>query len=132
MKTLKNGQNKQSNLIAIVKMLNIGFINKHIINLGIGGGWGYVVLVSYQSLVSIFFPLAPPPHLFFFVKYRQNRLLCVSFLELYNFIIYQHVNKRAKILPLATFHIAHLCEQFNQVCSINFYAIFLKHYFLST
>ena len=31
-------KNKQSNLIAIVKMLNIGFINKHIINLGIGGG----------------------------------------------------------------------------------------------
>ena len=30
--------NKQLNLIAIVKMLNIGFINKHIINLGIGGG----------------------------------------------------------------------------------------------
>ena len=29
---------KQSNLIAIVKMLNIGFINKHIINLGIGEG----------------------------------------------------------------------------------------------
>ena len=29
-------------------------------------------------------------------------------------MIYQHVNKRAKILPLATFHIAHLCKQFNQ------------------
>ena len=25
-------------------------------------------------------------------------------------MIYQHVNKRAKILPLATFHIAHLCS----------------------
>ena len=38
----------------------------------------------------------------------------MSFLELEDFIIYQHVNKRAKILPLATFHIAHLCKQFNQ------------------
>ena len=33
-------KNKKSNLIAIVKMVNIGFINKHIINLGIGGGGG--------------------------------------------------------------------------------------------
>ena len=31
-------KNKQLNLIAIVEMLNIGFINKHIINLGRGGG----------------------------------------------------------------------------------------------
>ena len=31
-------KNNHSNLIAIVKMLNIDFINKHIINLGIGGG----------------------------------------------------------------------------------------------
>ena len=30
-------KNKQSNLIAGVKMLNMGFINKHTINLGIGG-----------------------------------------------------------------------------------------------
>ena len=52
-------KNKQSDLIASVKRLNIGFINKHIINLGIGGG--YLVLVNYQSLVSKFFPLAPPP-----------------------------------------------------------------------
>ena len=31
-------KNKQSNLIASVKMLNIGFINKHIINLEKKGG----------------------------------------------------------------------------------------------
>ena len=37
-------------------------------------------------------------------------------------MIYQHVNKRAKILPLANFHIAHLCKQFSQVCTTNFYA----------
>ena len=71
----------QSNLIASVKMLNIGYISEHIIKLGIGGGGGYLVLVNYQSLVSIFFLLAPP-HLFFSMKYRRNRLLCVSFLEL--------------------------------------------------
>ena len=68
-------KNKQSNLIAIVKMLNIGFISEHIIYLGIGGG-GYLVLVNYKSPVSKFFPLAPPPHLFFSIKYRRNRLLC--------------------------------------------------------
>ena len=52
-------KNKQSNLIAIVKMLDIGFISEHIIYLGIGGG--YLVLVNYQSPVSKFFPLALPP-----------------------------------------------------------------------
>ena len=31
-------KNKQSNLIARVKMLNISFINKRILNLGIEGG----------------------------------------------------------------------------------------------
>ena len=54
-------KNKQSNLISSVKMLSIGFINKHTINLGIGGGAGFLVLVNYQSLVSKFFPLAPLP-----------------------------------------------------------------------
>ena len=72
-------KNKQSNLIAIIKMLNIGFINKHIINLGIGGG--YSVLLNYQSLASQFFSLVPS-QLFFSIKYRRNRLLRVSFLEL--------------------------------------------------
>ena len=75
-------KNKQSNLIAIVKMLNIGFINKYIINFEIGGG--YVVLANYQSLVSKFFSLAPP-HLYFSINYRRNSLLGVGFLELYDF-----------------------------------------------
>ena len=35
-------KNKQSNLIGSAKMLNIGFINKHIMNSEIGGvGEGY-------------------------------------------------------------------------------------------
>ena len=38
MKTLKMPKNKQWNLIASVKMPNIGFINKYIINSGIRGG----------------------------------------------------------------------------------------------
>ena len=58
-------KNKQLDLTASVKKLNLGFINKHIINLGIGGG-GYLVLVNYQSLVSKFFPLAPPPFIFLY------------------------------------------------------------------
>ena len=73
-------KSKQSNLIAIVKMLNIGFISEHIIYLGMGGG--YLVLFNYQSPVPKFFTLAPPPHLFFSIKYRRNKLLCVSFLQL--------------------------------------------------
>ena len=31
-------KNKQSNLIASIKMLNVDVINKYTINLGIGGG----------------------------------------------------------------------------------------------
>ena len=60
---------KQSNLIASVKMLNIGVINKDTINLGIGGG-GYLVLVKYQSFLSNFFSLAPS-QVFFFVNCRE-------------------------------------------------------------
>ena len=73
-------KNRQSNLIASVKTLNIGFIYKSIINSGIRRGEGYVVLVNHQSLLSNIFPLAPP-QLFFFIKYKQNRLLSVSFIE---------------------------------------------------
>ena len=50
-------KNKQSDFIAIVKMLSIDFIKKHIPNLGRGGG--YSVLVSYQSLASKIFSLVP-------------------------------------------------------------------------
>ena len=68
-------ENKQSHLIASVKMQNIDFINKHIINLGIGGG-GYLVLINNQLLVLKFFPLAPPllpSPIHFSVKCRRNR-----------------------------------------------------------
>ena len=74
-------KNKQSNLIASVKTPNIGFFYKYNINLGKGEEGGSSVLVNYQSLLSNIFPLAPPPQLFFFIKYRRNRLLRVSFIE---------------------------------------------------
>ena len=35
-------KNKKTNLITSVKMLNVGFINKHIINSEIGEGGGYI------------------------------------------------------------------------------------------
>ena len=38
----------------------------------------------------------------------------MTFIQLKDFMIYQHVSKRTKILPLATSHIAHLCNQFNR------------------
>ena len=52
-------KNKKSNLIASVKMPNIGFINKYVINSEIKDG-GYSVLINYQSFLSDHFPLASP------------------------------------------------------------------------
>ena len=72
---------------------------------------GYSVLVDYESFLSNFFSLAPPPQLFFSINCIRNKLVHVSFVELFDFIIYQHLNKRTKILPLATSQIAHLCNQ---------------------
>ena len=92
-------KNTQSNLIASVKMLNIGVINQYTINLEIGGG-GLFSIVNHQFF-SNFFSLAPP-QLFFSINCIRNRLLRVSFIELFDFIIYQHLNKRTKVLPLAT------------------------------
>ena len=43
-------KNKQSNLIASVKMLNIGFINKYIISSGIGGGLFIIRKLPITSL----------------------------------------------------------------------------------
>ena len=37
----------------------------------------------------------------------RNGLLRVSFIEVFDFIIHQHLNKRTNILPLATSQIAH-------------------------
>ena len=42
---------------------------------------------------------------------------------------YRHVNKRTKILPIVTFRIAHLCNQFNHVRPANFHATFWSIYF---
>ena len=126
MKTLKNGQKQTIKFDRQCKTTKHRFHQQLYHKLR---NRGYFALVDYQSLASKSFPLVPPP-LIFLYKDRRNRSLCASFLELYDFMIYQHVNKRAKILPLATFHIAHLCKQFNQVCITNFYATYQKHYFL--
>ena len=72
------------------------------------------MLVNYQPLLSNIFPLVPP-RLFFFLKYRRNTFLRMSFIEQQNFMIYLQVNKRTAMLSLATSHIAHLCNQLNHV-----------------
>ena len=73
-------KNKQSNLIARIKMLNIGFINKYIINSGIGGS---IFNISQLPITSLtYFNSPPPSKLFFSVKYRRNGELLVSFIEL--------------------------------------------------
>ena len=47
-------KNKQSDFIAIVKMLNIGFIEKNIPNLGIGGGAIQYYLITNQLPQNFF------------------------------------------------------------------------------
>ena len=91
---------------------------------------GYSVLVNYQSFLSNLFSLAPPK-LFFSINCIRNRLLRVSFIELFYFIIYQHLNKRTNILPLATSQIAHLCHQFNYVLHCQFLSHVLKALFFN-
>ena len=84
---------------------------------------GYSVLANYQSFLSNLFSLAPP-QLFFSINCIRNKLVRVSFIELFDFIIYPHLNKRTNILPLAASQIAHLCHQFNHACTANFSATF--------
>ena len=80
------------------------------------GGRDYSVLVNYQSPLSSFLRLAPLI-ISFSIKYRRNRLLLESFIELpvKDVRIYQLVNKRLEILAIATSHIAHLCNKYNHV-----------------
>ena len=111
-----------------------------------GGGLFGTTVVNYQSLLSNCFPLAPQI-ISFSIKYRRNRLLLQSFIELpvLYFTIYQLVNKRSEILAIAISHMAHICNLYNHVFallismprfnSINFYQngpkikiFFLKKY----
>ena len=69
---------KQSNLIASLKMLNLGVINKDIINLGIGGG-GYSELVNYQSFLSNFFSLINPLPSIFLCKLSTKWIIPSEF-----------------------------------------------------
>ena len=80
-KTLKMAENKQSILIACLKMLKIAFIEKYIRS-EMGEG-GYLVSDNYQSLLS--YPdrsISLPSKLSFSIKYRRNRFLLVTFIEL--------------------------------------------------
>ena len=62
----KMAKNKQSNVIANVKMLNIGFINEHIINLGIGAGRGLFSIAIFHIaryaniLIRFALPISTP------------------------------------------------------------------------
>ena len=54
---------KQSNLIASVKMLNVGVINKDTINLGIVGGGGlFSITLTTNHFSQISFHLPPPKY----------------------------------------------------------------------
>ena len=57
-------KNKQSNLIASVKMLNVDVIDKYTINYGIEGGEGAIqyYLLPIISFKSLF--ISPPPNYF--------------------------------------------------------------------
>ena len=117
MKTFKNGQKYA------IKFDRKGRNAKHRCHQQIyyklrNRGGGCSVLVNYQFLSNFF--LLVSTQLFFSINCIRNRLLRVSFIELFDFIIYQHLNKRTKVLPLATSQIVHLCNQFNNVCTANF------------
>ena len=120
MKTLKNDQKlaiKFDRKCKNAKRRCHQQIHYKLRNWGVGS---YSVLVNNQSLFSNLFSLAPPPRLFFSMNCIRNRFLRVSFIKLFDFIIYQHLNKRTNILPLVTSQTAHLCHQFNLVCTANF------------
>ena len=70
MKTLKNGQKQAIKFDRWCKNAKHRFHQQTYYKLRKRGGGSYLVLVDYQSLVSKFFPLAPPrsPHLFFLKK----------------------------------------------------------------
>ena len=76
-------KNKQQNLIASVKNLNTGFISKYVIGLNSEMGCrGYSVLVNYQSLNSILFPLAPSPIIFLYKIWMKQITPCEFYLTI--------------------------------------------------
>ena len=80
---------------------------------------GCSVLVNHQSLFSNFLPL-DPIIMSFSIKYRQNRFLLQSSIEVrvLDFMIYQLVNRRTEILAIAISHIAHLRNPYNHVSAL--------------
>ena len=94
---------KQSNLIASVKMQKHRCHQQRYYKVrNRWEGRSYSVLVNNQSFLSNFFSLAPS-QVFFFVNCRRNGLLHVSFIEQYDFMIYQHLNFTISHLPNSSF-----------------------------
>ena len=83
MKTLKNGQKYAIKFDR--KSKNAEHRCHQQINYKLRNRRAYSVLVNYQFL-SNFFSLAPP-QLFFSINCTRNRLLRVSFIEVFDFII---------------------------------------------
>ena len=110
-KNLKNSQKLVLNFDRLLKNALHGNYQKIYKFRNVGGGLFGITVVNYRSLLSNFFPLAPQI-ISFFKKYRRNRLLLQSFIELpvLYFTIYQLVNKRTEILAIAISHMAHICN----------------------
>ena len=82
-------KNKQSFLIGSVEMLNIGVINKYTYYKLKNRGGGAIQDQLITNYFSQFFLISPPSsQLFFSINCIRNRLLHVSFVELFDFIIY--------------------------------------------
>ena len=80
MKTLKNAQKQTIKFDRQRKNAKNRFYQQMYYKLRNKEREGYSVLVNYQSLLSNIFPLASLL-LYFFIKYRRNRLLRVSLIE---------------------------------------------------
>ena len=79
MKTSKNAPKYAIKFDRKCKNAKHRFYQQIYYKLRIKGEGGYTVLVNYPSLLSNIFPLAP--QLFFFINYKRNTLLRVSFIE---------------------------------------------------
>ena len=86
MKTLKNGKKEAIKFERKCKNAKHRCHQQIYYKVRNRGGGGYSVLVNYQSFLSNLFSLAPPPTIFS-INCIRNRLLRVSFIEPFDFII---------------------------------------------
>ena len=118
MKILKNGQKYAIKFDRKCKNAKHRCHQQLYYKLSTGGGG--LLSTSLLTISLKFLFISSPPQLFFSKNCIRNRLHRVSFIELFNFIIYQRLIKRPKILPLTTSQVAHLCNHFKHVCIANF------------